>query len=160
MLNKIVQFLIVLFFLALLFAQAYTYGDTLQAGISNTRVLPSSETKWKVTATLLETNAPNRFKEVSRPIWILREKEGKITLSNPRTTAIDTIDIDDVEDYYDGELMFGYTYHTTSRIVSEHLNFRLNGDTFEGITLMEYTFKKSKPLYYYAKYKIVGQRIK
>lgn len=70
---------------------------TFQAGVSVAQYLPAAMYgQWSVTATLIETNAPNVFAKLINDLWVLELANNRVTVTNPNTGASAAVHVDQV----------------------------------------------------------------
>jgi hypothetical protein len=115
--------------------------------------------EWSITATLLETNAPNYFRREIHDIWILAREGNDVTVTNPANGASATVNVDQVQNNT-------ASFHRMVRdphegIFIESPTITVNGNTLTGSTVNEMAVVKNgiPHVLYRAKYHLFAQRI-
>ena len=71
----------------------------IKATITESRYLPPEMYgQWSVNAYLIGTNAPDLFPSEAHDIWILQETDGQVSVSNPVTGAVASVNVDQVKE--------------------------------------------------------------
>ncbi len=136
----------------------------LQGHVESSKDLPAEFFgSWMVKSQIIQTNRPNAFRARSEDIWTLTKNGDIVTLSNPKTGAIASITVKEVNG---NKATFTRRKKTATKIEVEQPQLTINGDSFYGTdTLVFQELQNGVPVstnivkYQIKGYKLTGTRL-